>query len=348
MGFSVFSLTILEAYPQVLLLHVFSPIVVLLGELEAKGHSLIPVGEYLPKGGFCDECGGAAWPLLQTLHRCKVCSHLVHHHCVGSLKRRCVGAFLSNFEDDDQYGYFDGSVLFLICPELSLAEQSYVCAECSSEFSSLSSARLCDYTGHSYCSGCHWGGVHPSPARIVHNWDFRPRPMSQAALQYLAMVKTKPLINLSAVAPSLLPVVEEVAMVHRQRQLLLQMKQYLVVCRLAQEEKLLRKLDGRQHFVESSAMYSLQDLLYLHSGSLGTFLGVLLSELQSHITACVLCTAKSFLCEICGDTEILFPFDPHSDFCDDCGATFHKECFRAARCPRCVRIRGRKERSPSE
>jgi hypothetical protein len=35
--------------------------------------------------------------------------------------------------------------------------------------------RLCDYTGGLYCQSCHWGNTAPSPARIVHNWDFTKR-----------------------------------------------------------------------------------------------------------------------------------------------------------------------------
>lgn len=318
------------------------------GEVEGLGHSLVPVADLLPtKGLFCDECGAAAWPLLQTLFRCKSCSHLVHAHCLASLRRRCVGAFLSNFDDEEQYGYYDGSLLFRICPELSLAEQDYLCAECHTPFTSLAQARLCDYTGRHFCSACHWLAIHPSPARIVHNWDFSPRPVSQAALQYLTMVARRPLVNLGQVNPSLLAVVDEVGQVDRHRRLLLAMKKYLVVCRLAQEQRLLRRLEDRQHFVDSDSMYSLQDLLDIHSGALVSFLETVLDLFQSHITSCVLCLAKGFVCEICvettGPAETLFPFDPQVDVCADCGAVYHRDCFRSVRhCPRCSRKKEKK------
>ena len=44
------------------------------------------------------------------------------------------------------------------------------------------------------------------------------------------------------------------------RQIIL-MKKYLTVCRVASEEKLLLRLVGRQHFVDGSDLYSVEDLV---------------------------------------------------------------------------------------
>ena len=35
--------------------------------------------------------------------------------------------------------------------------------------------RQCDYTGLYYCSDCHHNEATIIPARVMHNWDFRPR-----------------------------------------------------------------------------------------------------------------------------------------------------------------------------
>ena len=37
----------------------------------------------------------------------------------------------------------------------------------------------------------------PTPARIIHNWDFVPRPVSQATKQYLFLMQRKPVIDIS-------------------------------------------------------------------------------------------------------------------------------------------------------
>lgn len=50
------------------------------------------------------------------------------------------------------------------------------------------------------------------------------------------------------------------------------MKEYFMTCREAINQKLLRLLDEKQHFVENSYMYSLQDLIDTNNGTLLKFL----------------------------------------------------------------------------
>lgn len=322
------------------------------GELESLGHIFLP-GEFKhSRVVFCGECGGTLWHLLQTVYSCKTCSHLVHAQCMKSLRRKCVGAFLNNFEDEKEYGYYDGSLLFRICPELSLAEQNFSCSECNYLFKQFGDAKLCDYTGRYYCSGCHWSGSSPSPARVVHNWDFTPQQMSQAALQYLNIVINKPLINLEQINPSLHAVIQEVGAILKQRKQLMSMKKYLVVCRIAQDERILTQLRDKQHFVDNTCMFTFQDLLDINTGSLSDYLSSKLTFFRDHITSCVLCLAKSFVCEICVDKsrekDILFPFDDLVDICSDCEAVYHRDCFRScAICPRCARKKGKRSDSCS-
>ena len=45
-------------------------------------------------------------------------------------------------------------------------------------------------------------------------------------------------------------------------------------------------------------MYSFQDLLDIHSGVLATYLSSIINTFRDHIYSCVLCIAKSFLCEV--------------------------------------------------
>lgn len=162
--------------------------------------------------------------------------------------------------------------------------------------------------------------------------------MCQASLQYLALMARRPLLHLARCAPGLAAVMEEVMAVSVQRIQLLAMKKYLVVCRLAQEEKLLTRLKGRQHFVEGAHMYSFQDLQDLKSGVLSSYLSSILSAYKSHIHGCVLCLAKSFVCEVCLDKDTLFPFDSMVEECPHCEAVFHRDCFRSVTsCPRCER-----------
>ena len=318
------------------------------GEQECHGHTVVPCDNISPSRGvlFCGECGGTLWYLIQTVYTCKLCSHLVHAHCVKKIRRVCVGSFMTALEGEEVPEHYNGSVQLAICPEKSLAEQNFQCLECEYEFKQFSEARLCDYTGGYYCHSCHWGTTSASPARIVHNWDFTPQPMSQAALQYLQLIGRKPLIHLDKISPSLPAVIQEVAAVTKLRQQLLLMKKYLMVCRIAGEERLLTVLQDRQHFVDNSEMFSYQDLLDINSGVLQNYLETVFNQFKSHIITCMLCMAKSFVCEICvgHEKECLFPFDDGVDVCQDCEAVYHRDCFRSVTtCPRCDRKKEKKE-----
>ena len=246
---------------------------------------MVPCDNISPTRGvlFCGECGGTLWYLVQTVYSCSRCGLLVHAHCVAKIRRRCVASFLTEAEADTAPRFWDGSLQLSICPELSLAEQQFRCLECELEFTQFSSARLCDYTGGYYCHQCHWAAASPSPARIIHNWDFTPVSMCQAALQYLALVARRPLINLEKLNPSLSAVIHDVAAVVKMRQQLISMKKYLVVCRIAGEERLLTQLQDRQHFVDSAEMFSFRDLVDIHTGVLQTYLQAKIARFKSHL-----------------------------------------------------------------
>lgn len=36
------------------------------------------------------------------------------------------------------------------------------------------------------------------------------------------------------------------------------------------------------------------------------------------------CQAKGFVCELCKEGDVLFPFDSHTSVCTDCSAVFHR------------------------
>ncbi|KAH9362070.1 hypothetical protein HPB48_002048 [Haemaphysalis longicornis] len=68
------------------------------------------------------------------------------------------------------------------------------------------------------------------------------------------------------------------------REDILRMKQYLTLCHAAQQQKLLLLLHKRQHFVEGSDLYSMQDLIDLHDGNLLGYLSQVHQVFLDHIT----------------------------------------------------------------
>ena len=74
------------------------------------------------------------------------------------------------------------------------------------------------------------------------------------------------------------------------------MKEYLRTCRIATESRMLLQLQNRQHFVENSDMYSIQDLLDVNSNLLLDELVVKVDSFRKHIKIeCPVCRIHSYV-----------------------------------------------------
>ncbi|XP_010006763.1 PREDICTED: differentially expressed in FDCP 8 homolog [Chaetura pelagica] len=130
------------------------------------------------------------------------------------------------------------------------------------------------------------------------------------------------------------------------RQDILLMKPYFITCKEAMEARLLLQLQDRQHFVENDEMYSLQDLIDIEAGRLSCSLTEIHTLFAKHIKLdCERCQAKGFVCELCKEGDVLFPFDSHTSVCTDCSAVFHRDCYydNSTTCPKCARLSLRKQ-----
>ena len=56
-----------------------------------------------------------------------------------------------------------------------------------------------------------------------------------------------------------------------------------------------------------------------------------------------LCYGRGFVCELCDDDEVIFPFDSAAAECPKCSTVFHRNCWtkKNHQCPKCVRIEKR-------
>ncbi|MEQ2295954.1 hypothetical protein AMECASPLE_019923, partial [Ameca splendens] len=74
-------------------------------------------------------------------------------------------------------------------------------------------------------------------------------------------------------------------------------------------------------------------------GKLAPFLSKVIKFASSHVFSCSLCREKGFICELCQNRQVIYPFQENvTRRCDGCGAVFHAECRQKAQpCPRCVR-----------
>ncbi|XP_037817892.1 differentially expressed in FDCP 8 homolog [Lucilia sericata] len=299
------------------------------------------VGKGLPlptARNYCDHCTGIIWSVVQASYQCSDCRYMVHQKCLDSVVRVCAHVIAS----ERQYPILD------ICPEIGLAAQRYKCTECRTLLNFKNSwiePRLCDYTGLYYCPSCHWNDSCIIPARVVHNWDFVPRKVSRSALQEIQLFLDKPLIRLEDANPKLFVFLEKLASLKKLRQNLVYMRKYLSECRQAVEEKLLETQIGfRRHLIQSNEFYSINDLEQAENGTLGEHLHKVYNCFDKHIRNCSMCTAKAYICEICSNNEVIFPFDDGCIICDKCNSIYHRVCMTRKNmiCPKCVRVQERR------
>ncbi|KAM8806706.1 pleckstrin homology domain-containing family M member 3 [Eudromia elegans] len=232
------------------------------------------------------------------------------------------------------------SILTTLSLERGLTVQSFKCAGCQRSIGlSHGKAKVCGYSGWYYCSTCHVDDTFLIPARLVHNWDTSKHKVSKQAKEFLEYVYEEPLIDIQQENPMLYQHAEPLATVVRLRQQLKSLRAYLFSCRAAVAEDLRRRIFPREYLLQQIHLYSLADLQQVIEGKLAPFLGKVIKFASSHVYSCSLCSQKGFICEICNNGEILYPFeDISTSRCESCGAVFHAECkVKAVPCPRCVR-----------
>ncbi|CAL1547265.1 unnamed protein product [Lymnaea stagnalis] len=293
---------------------------------------------------YCEKCNGSIWGMVQIWYRCTECGYRCHEKCLQQILRTCAKAKVLE----------DPTLTMELNPadNHGLMIQNYRCWECRAPISfrvGSPEPRVCDYTGRYYCELCHWNDTYIMPARVLHNWDFTPQKVvCRATKQFLKLMQRKAVIRIQDVNPMLFVYVDQLNeikvggdrshLLYKLREEMMVMKKYIISCGSAMEAKLLLMLEKRQHFVESSDRYSMQDLLDAEDVLLPELVNIH-STWARHIKVdCQLCQGRGFCCELCGDEEVLFPFDNIAVVCPKCCAVSHRHCFaRKGSCPRCER-----------
>lgn len=282
---------------------------------------------------YCDHCSGVIWSIVQSSYICKSCGYLCHYKCVDHILRVCAHVAMTE----------KSAFEMRICPEKGLAAQDYKCAECQTTLTfkdAWNEPRLCDYTGLYFCATCHWNDMSAIPARVVHNWDWEKRYVSRIANQMLTIAWMRPYIDIEKINSKLFSFIAELEWVHKMRKDLEWMRRYLCAC--GEGNSLLSPLFVQLGNVNKK--YSMAHLQAINDGSLESQLTELTEICRSHITKCQLCSGKGYLCEVCGNNEILYPFDSGALMCDKCNSMYHRGCWlrKGQKCLKCLRIEERK------
>ncbi|KAM9342202.1 pleckstrin homology domain-containing family M member 3 [Pholidichthys leucotaenia] len=232
------------------------------------------------------------------------------------------------------------SILTCLAVEKGLTAQSFRCAGCQRPVGlSRGKAKVCYYSGWYYCQSCHQDNSFLIPARLLHNWDTSKHKVSKQAKEFLEFVYEEPLLDIQQLNPCLYEHCEPLSTVLRLRQQLQSLRAYLFSCRATVAEDLRRRIFPREYLLQHIHLYSLADLQQVIDGKLAPFLSKVIKFASSHVFSCSLCREKGFICELCHNRQVIYPFQENATRrCEGCGAVFHADCRQKAQpCPRCVR-----------
>ncbi|XP_070537841.1 run domain Beclin-1-interacting and cysteine-rich domain-containing protein-like [Ptychodera flava] len=238
-------------------------------------------------------------------------------------------------------------IIFNIHPaprrKVIVAKQNYRCAGCGMKIEPgyLKRLRYCEYLGKFFCHCCHANSLSPIPARILRKWDFRKYAVSNFSRDLIIKMQNDPFFNVTDVNPLLYRKVKSLDVVRELRTQLYFLKDFIRTCR--QGQSMWNEFDKRpHHLIHDTNIYSLNDLIKVRNGDMAIELKELVEDAIIHVKQCQLCQAKGFICELCNNSEIIFPFDLGKCVqCQACWACYHRNCFVPEKCPKCERIRVR-------
>ncbi|CAK9293475.1 unnamed protein product [Gordionus sp. m RMFG-2023] len=240
-----------------------------------NGHNFVLQQKYT-KERICEQCNNVIIPFFHHYLQCKNCNYICHLKCTSLLQTNCVKNIVKTRP----------SYTITIRPETGLYSQYFKCADCKTIFDldkPTLNLNICDYSGAVFCDSCFRNDTMPIPARILHNWDFKPRGVSKKSKHFLELMRFKPVVSLIDLNSSLFTKVSTLQRLSVLRKNLLYIKIYLTTCKRAIKEKLLLKISNRQHFVENSDMYSIQDLIDLNNDVLLPELSLIYNSYIIHI-----------------------------------------------------------------
>ncbi|XP_064832872.1 pleckstrin homology domain-containing family M member 3-like isoform X2 [Oncorhynchus masou masou] len=201
------------------------------------------------------------------------------------------------------------SILTCLAVEKGLTTQSFRCAGCQKPVGlSRGKAKVCCYSGWYYCQSCHQGNLFLIPARLLHNWDTNRHKVSKQAKVFLEFVYEEPLLDVQQLNPCLYEHCEGLAAVLRLRQQLQSLRAYLFSCRAVVAEDLRRRIFPRDYLLQHIHLYSLADLQQVIDGTLAPFLSKVIQFASSHVYSCRQCREKGFICEMCQNGQVIYPF----------------------------------------
>ncbi|VDK51417.1 unnamed protein product [Gongylonema pulchrum] len=97
------------------------------------------------------------------------------------------------------------AILTTISREKGLDAQDFRCPSCRKSVGpTFASYRKCGFDEKYYCDGCLSKGEEiVIPARLIHNWDARPRPVCRRNMAFIERIRDKAVLSIDRINPKL-------------------------------------------------------------------------------------------------------------------------------------------------
>ncbi|CAI5442307.1 unnamed protein product [Caenorhabditis angaria] len=183
------------------------------------------------------------------------------------------------------------------------------------------------------------GGRSAIPSRVLMDWDWRERLVSERGRSWIEANQEKALMNIKEKNAKLYKHVPALDETRKLREKLQYVSMYLFTCRESVAEDFRRRIWPKEYLHSEIDKYSFSDLLDVKEGSLQKKLNQLLKHAISHVMGCTLCRQKGFICELCSLNDVIYPFQTDETHrCFVCFSVFHKPCWKTSgECPKCLR-----------
>ncbi|XP_011496537.1 PREDICTED: uncharacterized protein LOC105361096 [Ceratosolen solmsi marchali] len=251
-----------------------------------------------------------------------------------------TSAIMDNAEPHERRSFDEQ--LGILAREKGLDLQNYNCLECGQLIGlTFSKANVCCFSGDYFCCNCMAVEEHLIPSRVIHNWDLKQYPVCIKVAKYLTECST--LLDLKLINPKIYSAVDCMAQLQTLRVQLNLLRAYLFTCREPIIESFQKKVTPRDYLYEHVHQYSVSDLADIPNGTLAQHLQKVVEFARNHVLNCWLCSQKGFICEVCSNPKVIYPFDTQFTYrCGSCNAVFHSNCLNAKKpCPKCERKRKR-------
>lgn len=224
--------------------------------------------------------------------------------------------------------------------------QNFRCADCGIQVrrDKIKSFNYCEYFGKYFCRCCHINNQSYIPAYVINSNDFRIRyEVSKKAKNFLEKIYTEPVITLESLNPQLFERSSTLAKIKKLRLKLYCCRMYINSCRFATElnKQLYNQFDD--FIINDQHVYSIETLFKIKKTYYYDDLKTIVNQIIEHIKNCELCSQQGYICGMCNNNELLYPFELEKvEKCSDCLTCYHKNCFKIPEnCPRCKRKRNR-------